>query len=68
MFNRKEIRLESLHRQLEFFESLEHRHLPWASDLDDAEIREMHFSIIDLLTEMTTKYEDLLRAYHKKTS
>ena len=67
MFNRKEIRLESLQRQLEFFESLENRHLVWASDLDDVEIKNMHFAVIELLEEMKTKYAVLLRAYNNKT-
>ena len=67
MFNRREIKIESLERQLEFFEALESRHLAWAGDMNDPEIKEMHFEVIELIKQTKDIYTLLLGAYYKDT-
>jgi hypothetical protein len=51
---------ESLQTQYEFLNLVRLRHLQWANDTDDPQIKHLHLEIAELIENITDQYSRLL--------
>jgi hypothetical protein len=58
--NKKSRKVERLHIQGDFFDTLRSSHLLWLEETYDPEIIRTHSEIIGMIVQITEKYEDLL--------
>lgn len=58
-------KLESVEAELDYLYLLRRRHREWMEDTKDPEIRGTHREIIDLVEQMTDRFEILLEALNK---
>lgn len=56
---RKELKKDSLHAQLEFLSALQSRHRVWANDADDPTVTGLHLEILDLIRQLREKLSDI---------
>ena len=63
MYNKLNLRRDSIENQIELLEILRMRHLNWVSEIQNTEMAQLHTEVIDLLEQALRKYSALLDLY-----
>lgn len=63
MLDPNQMKIDSLQNQLDFLEALYNRHIHWAKDTGNIDVKSKHLNIADTLHQLTDEYEFLLKFY-----
>lgn len=66
MFNRKEMRIASLERQMEILETIRNRHLNLLGEIQNPDVKELHMEIINTIDHAVQEYQSLLETYYRQ--